>query len=90
MISFETTDPKKVRSFRIAQFNGRTATVRAAGSLVTGRVRPELPEGGHARAVIEDLVHAIRHPQTRADLQNELLNTAAEVRGIFERVIAAA
>jgi hypothetical protein len=39
MITFETTDQKEVRRFRIAQFNGRTATVRLGGSMVTGHVR---------------------------------------------------
>ena len=39
MFTFETSDQKEVRRFRIAQFNGRTATVRSAGSPVTGYVR---------------------------------------------------
>jgi hypothetical protein len=39
MFTFEITDPKIVRRFRIAQFNGRTATARSAGATVTGRVR---------------------------------------------------
>lgn len=39
MFTFETIDPKEARRFRIAQFNGRTATVRAAETTVTGRVR---------------------------------------------------
>jgi hypothetical protein len=39
MFTFETTDQKEVRRFRIAQFNGRTVTVRSAGSAVTGHVR---------------------------------------------------
>jgi hypothetical protein len=42
MFTFETTDQKEVRRFRIAQFNGRTATVRAGGSSVTGHVRAVL------------------------------------------------
>ena len=42
MFTFETTDQKEVRRFRIAQFNGRTATVRSAGSTVTGHVRSVL------------------------------------------------
>jgi hypothetical protein len=42
MFTFETTDPKEVRRFRIAQFNGRTATIRSAGSTVTGHVRSVL------------------------------------------------
>ncbi len=39
MITFETADQKEVRRFRIAQFNGRTATVGSGGSTVTGHVR---------------------------------------------------
>jgi hypothetical protein len=39
MFTFETADQKEVRRFRIAQFNGRTATVRSGGSTVTGHVR---------------------------------------------------
>ena len=39
MFTFESSDQKEVRRFRIAQFNGRTATVRSAGSAVTGHVR---------------------------------------------------
>lgn len=39
MFTFQTSDQKEVRRFRIAQFNGRTATARAAGSMVTGYIR---------------------------------------------------
>ena len=39
MFTFETSDQKEVRRCRIAQFNGRTATVRTDGSAVTGHVR---------------------------------------------------
>ena len=39
MFTFETSDQKEVRRCRIAQFNGRTATVRSDGSAVTGHVR---------------------------------------------------
>ena len=42
MFTFETTDLKEVRRFRIAQFNGRVATVRSGGSTVTGLVRSVL------------------------------------------------
>ena len=42
MFTFETADLKEVRRFRIAQFNGRTATVRSGGSTVTGHVRSVL------------------------------------------------
>jgi hypothetical protein len=39
MFTFETTDLKEVRRFRIAQLNGRVATVRTGGSTVSGHVR---------------------------------------------------
>ena len=39
MFTFEIADQKEVRRFRIAQFNGRTATFRSGGSTVTGLVR---------------------------------------------------
>lgn len=42
MFTFETTDQKEVRRFRIAQFNGRTATIKSGGSIVTGHVRSVL------------------------------------------------
>ena len=42
MFTFETADRKEVRRFRIAQFNGRTATARSGGSVVTGHVRSVL------------------------------------------------
>jgi hypothetical protein len=42
MFTFETADQKEVRRFRIAQFNGRTATARSGGSTVTGHVRSVL------------------------------------------------
>lgn len=39
MFIFETADQKEVRRFRIAQFNGRTATVKSGGAVITGLVR---------------------------------------------------
>jgi hypothetical protein len=39
MFTYETADQKEVRRFRIAQFNGRAATVRSGESIVTGMVR---------------------------------------------------
>jgi hypothetical protein len=42
MFTFETTDQNEVRRFRIAQFNGRTATVRSGDSTITGHVRSVL------------------------------------------------
>lgn len=38
MFTYETADQKEVRRFRIAQFNGRMATVKAGESTVTGFV----------------------------------------------------
>jgi hypothetical protein len=43
MFTYETADQKEARRFRIAQFNGRAATVRsAAGGTITGHVRSVL------------------------------------------------
>ena len=42
MITIETADQKEVRRFRIAQFNGRTATVKSGGSTIIGHVRSVL------------------------------------------------
>jgi hypothetical protein len=39
MFTYETADQKEVRRFRIAQFNGRAATVRSGANTVTGMVR---------------------------------------------------
>jgi hypothetical protein len=39
MFTYETADQKEVRRFRIAQFNGRTATVRNGNATITGHVR---------------------------------------------------
>ena len=39
MFTFETADQKEVRRFRMAQFNGRTATVKSGDKTITGHVR---------------------------------------------------
>ena len=39
MFTYETTDQKEVRRFRIAQFNGRMATVKTGEATITGFVR---------------------------------------------------
>jgi hypothetical protein len=44
MFTFETADQKEVRRFRIAQFNGRTATIRSGSKTVTGLVRSVLEQ----------------------------------------------
>jgi len=48
MFTFETADQKEVRRFRIAQFNGRTATVKSGASMVTGHVRSVVESGSDA------------------------------------------
>jgi hypothetical protein len=52
MFTFETADQKEVRRFRIAQFNGRTATVRSGNSTVTGHVRSVLESKPTQRWII--------------------------------------
>ena len=44
MFTYETADQKEVRRVRIAQFNGRMATVKAGESTVTGFVRSVLEQ----------------------------------------------
>ena len=39
MFTFETADEKEVRRFRMAQFNGRTATVKSGSDTIIGHVR---------------------------------------------------
>ena len=39
MFKYETANQKEVRRFRIAQFNGRPATVKSGAATVTGLVR---------------------------------------------------
>jgi hypothetical protein len=39
MFTFETADEKEVRRFRMAQFNGRPASVKNGVQTITGHVR---------------------------------------------------
>jgi hypothetical protein len=39
MFRFETADEKEVRRFRLAQFNGKPASVRSGAETITGHVR---------------------------------------------------
>jgi hypothetical protein len=79
MFTFETTDQKEVRRFRIAQFNGRTATARSSGSTVTGHVRSvlESKSGIPQRWVITIVPSA---PKAKADI----LRPARHVRAFAE------
>jgi hypothetical protein len=67
MITFETTDQKEVRRFRVAQFNGRTATVESGGTIITGHVRSVLESKSSvpARWTITIIPNA---PQIKADV----------------------
>jgi hypothetical protein len=68
MFTFETADQKEVRRFRIAQFNGRTATVRSGGSTVTGHVRSvlESKSGIPQRWTITIVPSAPKHEVSRS------------------------
>ena len=44
MFTFETADEKEVRRFRMAQFNGRTATIKSGDTTITGLVRSVLEQ----------------------------------------------
>jgi hypothetical protein len=79
MFTFETTDLKEVRRFRIAQFNGRVATVRSGGSTVTGHVRSILERklSVPARWAITIV---LREPKIKTDM----LRPAPRVRAFAE------
>ncbi|MCA6125476.1 hypothetical protein J6500_26795 [Bradyrhizobium sp. WSM 1704] len=49
MFTYQTTDRKEARRFRIAQFNGRSATARCAEGAITGRVRSIVESGSGDR-----------------------------------------
>ncbi len=67
MFTFETTDPKEVRRFRVAQFNGRTATVESGGSIITGYVRSVL-ESKSSVPVRWTITIIPNTPQIKADV----------------------
>ncbi len=78
MFTFETRDQKEVRRLRIAQFNGRTATVRSSGAVVTGHVRSIAPSksGGPAAWTITIIVKQPKAPT--------LLRPAPRIRALVE------
>ena len=65
MFTFETADQKEVRRFRIAQFNGRTATVNSGGTTVTGHVR-SVRESESSDAVRWTITIVPSEPKARA------------------------
>jgi hypothetical protein len=79
MFTFETADQKEVRRFRIAQFNGRTATVRSGGATVTGHVRSvlESKSSGPNRWIITIVPSK---PKAKADVRR----STPRVRGFVE------
>ena len=79
MFTFETTDQKDVRRFRIAQFNGRTATVRSGGATVTGHVRSVL-ESKSSIPVCWIITIVPATPKIKADI----LRPAPRVRAFAE------
>jgi hypothetical protein len=79
MFTFETTDQKDVRRFRIAQFNGRTATVRSGGSTITGHVRSVL-ESKSSIPVRWTITLVPATPKIKADI----LRPAPRVRAFVE------
>lgn len=65
MFTFETADQKEVRRFRIAQFNGRAATVRSNGSTVTGMVRSIVEnKAGHPSVWVVTLIPSPARTET--------------------------
>ena len=79
MFTFETTDLKEVRRFRIAQFNGRVATVRSGGSTVTGHVRSVLE-----RKLSVPARWAITFVPREPKIKTNMLRPAPRVRAFAE------
>jgi hypothetical protein len=79
MFTFETTDQREVRRFRIAQFNGRAATARSGGSTVTGHVRSV--QESKSRIPAEWTITIVRSaPKVKVDV----LRPAPKVRTFLE------
>jgi hypothetical protein len=82
MFTFETADLKEVRRFRIAQFNGRVATVRSGGTTITGHVRSiqESKSSIPARWIITIVP---REPRIKADTPLPAPRTRAFVEDFY-------
>jgi hypothetical protein len=71
VFTFETADRKEVQRFRIAQFNGRAATVRTGATTVTGYVRSVLAKAtGTSPCWIVTLIPAAPKPATKITLRS--------------------
>jgi hypothetical protein len=82
MFTFETTDQKDVRRFRIAQFNGRTATVRSGGSTVTGHVR-SVQESKSSIPVCWTITIVPATPKIKADILRPVPRVRAFVEDFY-------
>jgi hypothetical protein len=82
MFTFETTDQKEVRRFRIAQFNGRTASVKSAGSTVTGHVRSVL-ESKSSIPVCWTITIVPSEPKIKADTSRPTPRVRAFVEDFY-------
>jgi hypothetical protein len=79
MFTYETTDRKEARRFRMAQFNGRPATIRSAGATVTGRVRAIVESNAGATAAwVVTIVRDEPQPAARAARRAPRLRFATE------------
>jgi glutamate-ammonia-ligase adenylyltransferase len=63
-------------------------TVEHALRLVIGRNTRWLPAAEHARQSVENLTSQVLHREFPDGLEQELLRTFAEVRGIYDRVVS--
>jgi len=89
MFTFETSDQKEVRRFRIAQFNGRTATVRSAGSAVTGHVRSIVENKSSVPAAWSDPVRLQKQHAVRGRRSQVVASAAAGVTDVRRGLEAA-
>lgn len=68
MFTFETSDPKEARRFRIAQFNGRLASTRQTGSAISGHVR-SIVENKASIPAVWTITIIPEEPKTQAPLR---------------------
>jgi glutamate-ammonia-ligase adenylyltransferase len=64
-------------------------TVEHVVRLVVGRARKWLPGTEHARAITQELTEGILRRRISGGLEKELMNTFAEVRAIYDRILDA-
>ena len=70
---FETTDVKEARRSRIAQFSGRSATLKVGGSSVTGIVRAvKEDKSGETPRWIVTVISQVPKPVSQAAAASEV------------------